>query len=130
MPSQDDQRTLDWTDSPLYHHMIRTLGIQQFLNTWNQNLSRPEDGFLWGDEVEYVVVRRDDKQGSVHLVPCSHELLQVECTKCNVQVAPRVCGIHAGGHPIDTLYILLRGHGSIGGEHAGETSIAEQAVVG
>lgn len=79
MPLQDDQQTLDWNDSLPYHHVIRTLGVQQFLHTWNQGLSRSEDAFMWGDEVEYIVIRRKDKDGdgNVHgnLVPCSHELL-------------------------------------------------------
>ena len=58
MPLQDDQQTLDWSDSLPYHHMIRTLGVQQFLHTWNQSQSRSDDAFMWGDEVEYIVIRK------------------------------------------------------------------------
>lgn len=78
MPSQDDQQTLDWSDSLPYHRMIRTLGVQQFLHTWNQSQSRSDDTFMWGDEVEYIVIKKskNGEEGvSVNLVPCSHEIL-------------------------------------------------------
>ena len=75
MPLEEDQKTLGWKESVPYHHVIRTRGVEQFLHAWKQALSRPDDGFLWGDEVEYMVIKRDEGKGIIHLVPCSHELL-------------------------------------------------------
>ncbi|KAK6200076.1 glutamate--cysteine ligase [Scheffersomyces amazonensis] len=53
---------LDWHDSKKYNEHVRDNGITQLINIFKQHAqSRNNDKYLWGDEVEYMLVTIDDK---------------------------------------------------------------------
>ena len=47
---------LDWISSLPYHNYIKQHGIIQFLNIYNTYHNRKDDIFLWGDEVEMLLI--------------------------------------------------------------------------
>ena len=47
---------LSWDESKKHNEHIRTNGITQLINIFNQHGKRENDVFLWGDEVEYMLV--------------------------------------------------------------------------
>lgn len=51
---------LDWEDSIPYQKHIHEHGIQQFLNSYHRLKDRNNDVFLWGDEIEYMVLQLKD----------------------------------------------------------------------
>jgi hypothetical protein len=48
---------LSWRESKKYHAYVKKHGIIQFLNIYSKCKDRRNDVFLWGDEVEGLVVR-------------------------------------------------------------------------
>ncbi|KAG7737419.1 hypothetical protein KL929_003115 [Ogataea haglerorum] len=50
---------LHWNDSRLYAEHVRINGIIQLINCFNAARDRKNDPFLWGDEVEYMMVKLD-----------------------------------------------------------------------
>ncbi|KAK6460636.1 glutamate--cysteine ligase [Scheffersomyces coipomensis] len=54
---------LDWHDSKKYNDHVRENGITQLINIFKQHgPTRTNDTFLWGDEVEYMLVTIDDEK--------------------------------------------------------------------
>lgn len=51
---------LDWHQSKEYNEHVRANGIAQLVNIFQQHASRDDDRFLWGDEVEYMLVDIDE----------------------------------------------------------------------
>ncbi|KAI0017031.1 glutamate-cysteine ligase [Xylariomycetidae sp. FL0641] len=53
---------LDWPDAQQHAHKVREWGIKQLLEIWNKAKHKERDAMLWGDEVEYLVVKlnKDD----------------------------------------------------------------------
>ncbi|KAI8966642.1 GCS-domain-containing protein [Daldinia sp. FL1419] len=53
---------LDWPDAQQYAHQVREWGIKQLLEIWNKAKHKERDAMLWGDEIEYLVVKysKDD----------------------------------------------------------------------
>lgn len=53
---------LDWPDAQKYAQQVREWGIKQLLEIWNKAKHKERDAMLWGDEVEYLVVKysKDD----------------------------------------------------------------------
>lgn len=47
---------LSWDESKKLNEHVRTNGITQLINIFNQHGKRENDVFLWGDEVEYMLV--------------------------------------------------------------------------
>ena len=58
---------LDWENAKVHADHVRKHGIAQFLNIWNRVKTRRKDRLLWGDEVEYIVVRVDEEGRKVKL---------------------------------------------------------------
>lgn len=58
---------LDWTESRLLNEHVRKNGIEQLLSIFAQHQSRKQDPFLWGDEVEYMLVDVDDEHHTAKL---------------------------------------------------------------
>lgn len=52
---------LDWNDSKCQNNHVRKNGIEQLKNIFNQHVNRANDKFLWGDEIEYMLVNIDDE---------------------------------------------------------------------
>ncbi|KAI4861628.1 GCS-domain-containing protein [Hypoxylon rubiginosum] len=53
---------LDWPDAQKHAHQVREWGIKQLLEIWNKAKHKERDAMLWGDEIEYLVVKysKDD----------------------------------------------------------------------
>ncbi|KAI5964746.1 GSH1 [Candida pseudojiufengensis] len=47
---------LDWHESKKYNEHVRENGTIQLINIFNQHFNRNNDKFLWGDEVEYMLI--------------------------------------------------------------------------
>ncbi|GAP85808.1 putative glutamate-cysteine ligase [Rosellinia necatrix] len=58
---------LDWPDAQKRAEQVREWGIKQLLEIWNKAKHKERDAMLWGDEVEYLVVRYSDDAPSVLL---------------------------------------------------------------
>ena len=54
-----DATPLTWEESLPYLAYIREHGIQQFISTYNKVKARKNDVLLWGDEIEYHVLKLD-----------------------------------------------------------------------
>lgn len=50
---------LEWSESRAHNEHVRQSGIEQLLNIFRQHGTRTNDAFLWGDEVEYMLVDVD-----------------------------------------------------------------------
>lgn len=50
---------LDWHQSKAHNEHVRANGISQLVNVFAQHISRDNDRFFWGDEVEYMLVDID-----------------------------------------------------------------------
>ena len=59
---------LDWPDALDRLAYVREHGIDQFIEMWrrSQTLTRDDD-LLWGDEVEYAILRVTDEQAKISL---------------------------------------------------------------
>lgn len=58
---------LDWHESKKHNEHVRENGITQLINIFRQHASRSNDKFLWGDEVEYMLVDIDSKNKTARL---------------------------------------------------------------
>jgi glutamate--cysteine ligase catalytic subunit len=72
-----DGKTLAWQESKKHIPYVREHGVEQFLSVHRKVKDNANDKFLWGDEVEYIVVRVDSDRRHVSLSLRSHELLKV-----------------------------------------------------
>jgi glutamate--cysteine ligase catalytic subunit len=53
---------LPWEQSREYAEHVRTQGLEQLVKMFKAAYGRQDDGYLWGDEVEYILVKMDDKR--------------------------------------------------------------------
>ncbi|RYC59500.1 hypothetical protein CHU98_g6709 [Xylaria longipes] len=58
---------LDWPDAQKRAQQVREWGIKQLLEIWNKAKRKERDAMLWGDEVEYLVVRYSNDAPNVLL---------------------------------------------------------------
>lgn len=58
---------LDWHESKKYNEHVRDNGITQLINIFKQHYNRENDEFLWGDEVEYMLVDVDQEHHTAKL---------------------------------------------------------------
>eukprot|EP01088_Endostelium_zonatum_P003133 TRINITY_DN1423_c1_g1_i2.p1 TRINITY_DN1423_c1_g1~~TRINITY_DN1423_c1_g1_i2.p1 ORF type:complete len:675 (+),score=209.76 TRINITY_DN1423_c1_g1_i2:157-2181(+) len=68
--------TLDWEDSKKNIEYIKKHGIIQFLNVYKAQKERQGDGFLFGDEIEYILCVIDDEKKTVKLSLRAWEILE------------------------------------------------------
>ncbi|KAJ3323798.1 hypothetical protein HDV06_001168 [Boothiomyces sp. JEL0866] len=66
---------LDWPDVKPHISHVKSHGIKQFLNIWNGVKTRTKDYLLWGEEVEYCVVKFDDEKKTAKLYLDADEVL-------------------------------------------------------
>jgi len=66
--------TLVWEDAEKHAKYIQEHGIIQFLNIYNANKDRFADQFKWGDEVEYLLISKEE-DGKFKLKLRAHEIL-------------------------------------------------------
>ncbi|GMG52735.1 unnamed protein product [Ambrosiozyma monospora] len=67
---------LHWKDSREYAEHVRDNGIQQLLTCFDAAHDRVHDKFLWGDELEYMVVKIDDANMKVTLALDEDDVLE------------------------------------------------------
>ena len=58
---------LSWEQSRAYHDYVKKHGILQFLHIYRAMSSRENDIFLWGDEVEHMLVTVDPASNTARL---------------------------------------------------------------
>ncbi|MCJ1316948.1 Zn finger-containing GTPase- Activating Protein for ARF [Xylographa vitiligo] len=58
---------LAWPEAKTKADQVRKWGIEQLLAVWNRAKGKERDMLLWGDEIEYLVVKFDDKDRKVRL---------------------------------------------------------------
>lgn len=66
---------LDWPTTCLQTSQAKINGIEQFLNVYNTAKDFDNYAFKWGDEIEYMLLRFDDKFQTVKLSLSSHNIL-------------------------------------------------------
>eukprot|EP01094_Clydonella_sp_ATCC50884_P029923 TRINITY_DN9560_c0_g1_i2.p1 TRINITY_DN9560_c0_g1~~TRINITY_DN9560_c0_g1_i2.p1 ORF type:complete len:541 (+),score=143.04 TRINITY_DN9560_c0_g1_i2:242-1864(+) len=70
-----DGEAMKWAEASKHADYIRKHGIKQFLHLYRRLKSRCNDTFLWGDEVEYIVCKKDEDKKQVRLKLNAHEML-------------------------------------------------------
>jgi len=58
---------LDWPKSLEHLKYVREHGVLQFINLYKSMLTRSNDVLLWGDEIEYMIVKFDQATGKATL---------------------------------------------------------------
>lgn len=58
---------LNWPDVKVHAEHVRTHGIEQLINIWNNTKNKKGDRLLWGDEVESMVVEVDEANRTAKL---------------------------------------------------------------
>lgn len=53
---------LPWSEAKKHSAYVRSEGIKQLINIYNNSKDKHGDVLLWGDEVEYMVISIDDEQ--------------------------------------------------------------------
>ncbi|CAE6440672.1 unnamed protein product [Rhizoctonia solani] len=66
---------LGWEETQEYADYIREHGITQFLNIWRKQQNRNDYPFLWGDEIECMVVSYDEEGRDARLSLRQSEIL-------------------------------------------------------
>ncbi|KAF7988424.1 hypothetical protein HCN44_000997 [Aphidius gifuensis] len=72
-----DGSALSWEETKHYADYVRKHGIIQFINIFNKYKDRQGDPFKWGDEVEFLIVKFNDKDKTAKLCLKGDELLKV-----------------------------------------------------
>mmetsp|Transcript_14707 Transcript_14707/g.25439 ORF Transcript_14707/g.25439 Transcript_14707/m.25439 type:complete len:743 (-) Transcript_14707:451-2679(-) len=67
---------LEWTESLPYLKQVKADGIAQFLHVYKTLGTRRGDVLKWGDEVEYIIVKKDTKNKRVLLSLRAPEIIK------------------------------------------------------
>ncbi|OLY82462.1 Glutamate-cysteine ligase catalytic subunit [Smittium mucronatum] len=67
---------LDWIEAKKYSSHVRKNGVQQFLNIWRKIKSKDRNIFLWGDEIEYIIVEFEVGVNKVRLFACADKIVE------------------------------------------------------
>ncbi|KAG7205824.1 hypothetical protein KM043_007765 [Ampulex compressa] len=68
---------LSWEETKNLAEHVRKHGIIQFINLYNRLRDRQGDVLKWGDEVEYMIIKFDDKAHTAKLSLRASEILRV-----------------------------------------------------
>ncbi|KAJ7328569.1 Glutamate--cysteine ligase [Desmophyllum pertusum] len=68
---------LSWSETKLYADHVRKHGILQFINIYNKLKDRENDCLMWGDEVEYTLLKFDHENKKVYTNLKANEILDV-----------------------------------------------------
>lgn len=68
-------KPLKWEDMKQYRAYIKEHGTKQFINIWRRFKDRAQDEFLWGDEVETLILHMDKKKASATIALRANEIL-------------------------------------------------------
>ncbi|OCH87055.1 glutamate-cysteine ligase catalytic subunit [Obba rivulosa] len=67
---------LPWDEAKRYAEHVRTHGITQFLHIWDRLKDRCGDELMWGDEIEYMVIKFDNEGRNAKLSLRQTEILE------------------------------------------------------
>jgi glutamate--cysteine ligase catalytic subunit len=67
---------LQWQESLPHHDYIKHHGVIQFINIYNTMKNRSNDIFLWGDEVEHMILQYDHTNSNVYLSLRAPQILE------------------------------------------------------
>ncbi|EMD37301.1 hypothetical protein CERSUDRAFT_113950 [Gelatoporia subvermispora B] len=67
---------LPWDEAKRYADHVRTHGITQFLHIWDRLKDRCGDELMWGDEIEYMVIKFDNDDRNAKLSLRQTEILE------------------------------------------------------
>lgn len=67
---------LSWDETKKLAKHVREHGIRQFINLYGRLKERKGDVLKWGDEVEYVIIRFDDKNQVAQVSLRAEDLLK------------------------------------------------------
>mmetsp|Transcript_26375 Transcript_26375/g.60033 ORF Transcript_26375/g.60033 Transcript_26375/m.60033 type:complete len:706 (+) Transcript_26375:38-2155(+) len=70
-------KPLTWQDCVEHSEYIRRHGIEQFLATWRRVKDIANDRLYYGDEIEYAVLKLDDKERRARISLRGAELMEV-----------------------------------------------------
>ena len=88
---------LSWEQSRAYHDYVKRHGISQFLNIYHAMAGRENDIFLWGDEVEHMIVRIDPDTNTATIALRAPEIL--------AQLESLTLKTAAGGHEWNAHFV-------------------------
>lgn len=66
---------LGWPETKQHAAHVRDWGIQQLIAIWKAARSKERDALLWGDEIEYLVVKYEHENRKVRVSLCQTEVL-------------------------------------------------------
>ena len=72
-----DGKTLTWEEAKKVKDYIKKHGVIQLLHIWNERKEWNYKTLLWGDEIEYIVLKRDATNKLVKLSLRGHDLLPI-----------------------------------------------------
>ncbi|KAL3312506.1 hypothetical protein Ciccas_008903 [Cichlidogyrus casuarinus] len=78
---------LDWPHTKVYADFIRRKGIEQFIYVHNHLKTRSRDQLLWGDEIEYILLKHDKVNKKTSLYLNGTKILQELSKEENEQIA-------------------------------------------
>ncbi|KAF1797940.1 glutamate-cysteine ligase-domain-containing protein [Mucor lusitanicus] len=67
---------LHWNEAKGYADHVRKHGIEQFLHIYNYQKDRQTQQLLWGDEIEYIVVKFNDEEKTTKLSLRAFDILE------------------------------------------------------
>lgn len=70
-------KALEWSEAKKLAQFIRDNGIEQFLSVFNAARERNGDVPLWGDELEYLVIKFDPEKRTATISLRAHEILPI-----------------------------------------------------
>ena len=96
---------LDWHESKKLNEHVRANGIEQLINIFAQHAHRRGDRYLWGDEVEYMLVDMAAQTARL-AIDHDHILLDLNDAEAHPQLAARVAAANVSFHPEYGRYML------------------------
>eukprot|EP00300_Choanocystis_sp_HF-7_P003570 c12722_g1_i4.p1 GENE.c12722_g1_i4~~c12722_g1_i4.p1 ORF type:complete len:663 (+),score=134.95 c12722_g1_i4:53-1990(+) len=62
-----DGRTMTWEEALPHVEYVKNHGVEQFINMFRLAQAKQTPEFLWGDEVEFLVVKLEDEEARLNL---------------------------------------------------------------
>ncbi|KAJ8034868.1 Glutamate--cysteine ligase catalytic subunit [Holothuria leucospilota] len=75
MDTSPQRKLLSWTEIRTYSDYVRQEGIKQFINLYRKVKDRKAEPFVWGDEIEYILIKSDDVKKTARVLPKNTLLL-------------------------------------------------------
>lgn len=95
-------KPLPWNEAATHADHVRKHGIVQLLNIWNRLKSRRKDHLLWGDEIEYIVVKEEPRREGQDF---SRLTLSLDADECLEQLQKlETSTLESTGVPLDSSW--------------------------